>query len=312
MYLRQRRSSDAQNADSRGFTVVELLVCLSVIGLITAIVLPAVLRSRAAARQVQCKNNVRNLGLALNSFVGTHRHFPVLPGNDFPQSSAFLQLLPYLDESNLYQKLLDAEVSGPLFGPIVPEITTGRPSVLVCPEDGNAATKPRTTCYATNEGWPIPLSQRTKLVRDGVMYQASGRRGNKVFPQAIRSGLSNTAAIAEIVTWRSGRGPWTVYGGDPLNRVPDLTPEAARETCLGFNGGSGQRGRLWSWFYPGSTGYNHVMLPNEKSCIGAWGSASRHGGGVQVSLCDGSVRFVSDSIDPKVWLVLGSRIGGSR
>ncbi len=309
MRVHRHQLFGANSIRRRGFTVLEVLVCISVIGLIIAIVLPAVMNSRAAARQVQCKNNVSNLGLALNSFVGTHGHFPVLPGYDFPQSSAFLQLLPHLDQSSLYQKLLAKEVPGIVFGPVVPEIATGRPSVLVCPEDGNAAANRLATCYATNEGWRIPQSQRTSLVRDGVMYQASGRRGNKVYPQSITSGLSNTAAIAEIVPWASSLGPGTVYGGDLLD--PDMTPEAARAKCLGaIDVSSRRRGSLWSWFYPGATGYNHIMLPNEKSCKYAWGSASRHGSGVQVSLCDGSVRFVSDSVDPNVWFVLGSRVGG--
>ena len=290
---------------------MEVLVCISIIGVIVALVLPAVLHSRAAARQVSCTNNVRNLGLALNSFVGVHGHFPVLPGQDFPQSSAFVQLLPHLDQSNLYEKLLSSDLPGGfVLGPVVPEIDSSRPSVLVCPEDGTAVTNRRTTCYATNEGWPIPPSQKTGLARDGVMYQNGGRE-NKVFPQAITSGLSNTAAIAEIVPWGNGIGPWTVYGGDPLDRVPDLTPTGASAKCRQATGSSSSlRGRLWSWFYPGSTGYSHIMLPNEKSCNGAWGSASKHRGGVQVSLCDGSVRFVSDAVDPNVWLVLGSRIGG--
>lgn len=305
--IRKNQPHPANNKAASGFTVMELMVSLSVIVLLAALLIPAVMQARSTARQLGCKNNSRNLGVALSGYVETHGHFPVLPGRDFPQSSAFLQLLPHLDEAALYDKLKNSKTPGLILRPVTEEIATGRPSVLVCPEDSTAESDPLATCYATNEGWWLREDRGKNLVRDGIMYQASGRRGNQVTPAAIKSGMSNTAAIAEITPGGNTMGRWAIYS---TSLTSTHSKNEARNECLASTKvASLDRGRLWSWFFPGSTGYSHIMRPNEKSCNEAFASASWHTGGAQVTMCDGSVRFVSDEIDPDVWMVLGSRLG---
>ena len=94
---------------SRGFTLIELLVVISIIGVLVALILPAVQKAREAARRSQCKNNLKQLGLALQGYHDAFKVFPYRSGGATSNNnrlSGFVPLLPYYDQLNLYQAVM--------------------------------------------------------------------------------------------------------------------------------------------------------------------------------------------------------------
>lgn len=304
-----RRPFSARRMVSRlGFTVTEVITVIAITSLLLALVLPAVSNARRASRAVQCRNNFRQIGVALQDFVGVHGHFPILP-DKIAEASAFLQILPNLGDANLFQAI----AASPL-RTRDRDLMKKRPAVYACPEDGYAVGDPLTTSYATNEGWiPVPDYTPPKkfMPRNGVMFQGGRHHGAPIRPQFITDGLSNTAAVGEIVPT-----PYQDFNSaSTMHFQTDVTQFHSAEQIRAACNGSGsilghRRGFSWTWFQPYATGYNHIQQPNQRVCNFALTSQSKHSGGTHLGFCDGSVRFFSDQIDYRVWQALGSRNGG--
>lgn len=292
----------------RGITVLELLVAVSIIGLLMALLIPAVQNSREAARRTQCQSHLRQLGVAMHGFHEQHGRFPIASSGEW---SFHVKILPFIDQTPLFNSIPAGSGN---------HVDASKTRILLfeCPSDSQSGVphgrdESYPTSYAVNYGSGVQRFGHNGLFRTGPLGVSAAE---------VTDGLSNTAAIAEILI---GNGESdirrslfsTAY---PLLEASQLDQFAqfCRDTGRGRIGASLNwfRGRSWSEGPPLNTGYNHVLLPNDVSCInatnvqeGAYSAGSEHPGGVHVLFGDGHTDFVSTTVDFAVWRALGSRDG---
>ncbi len=306
-----------------GFTLVELLVVIAIIGVLVGLLLPAVQAAREAARRMSCGNNMKQLGLALHNYHDTYSVFPAAAtgtssgtNHNASRLSCFVAMLPYVEQQALYDEF---QANNGQTG--VPWSSTSYFNIdlptLACPSDGNLQDRDRgKTSYVGNKG-----DRTTEL----TSWEFERGRGlflwNRPLKMAnIKDGASNTLAFSEIVQSPSYGGDnrevagGVLQGMDVHNSRPTICKAAVNPTdksrFLG-TAGSGThssylRGNRWADAYPVYTGFTTVLGPNSPSCSNGspedngnavFSAYSWHPGGVQVTLVDGSVRFVAESVD---------------
>ncbi|MGD9721694.1 MAG: DUF1559 domain-containing protein [Pirellulales bacterium] len=319
-----------------GFTLVELLVVIAIIGMLVALLLPAVQSARESARRTSCTNNLHQLGVAAHHYHDAKGSFPVgsearelagFPNHPwtFYRWSALAHLMPYLEEANLYGTL---NLKLPLYGvnlavtdANVPAVSQ-RVAVFLCPSDHGQVVSTSfgpinyAACAGTGGGGGSPADT------DGVFYVNSHTRMAN-----ITDGTSHTALFGETLLGQPK--------GTPLARDSHVDYKFALTAPLSSGGCnsssqwniSDPRGFSWANGEFRCALYNHVSFPNDPvpDCIGVplgggaktrytphgWRTArSRHPGGVNLLLADGSVRFVEDSIELAPWQALATRERG--
>jgi len=303
------------NPARRAFTLLECLVAISIIGVLLAILIPAVQSARGMAKKAQCLNNLRQIGLALSNYAATYDSFPMVNSSGY---SFLVTLLPHLDQGPIYHSLNfngEAWVSAMNATGIQTQL-----SVYLCPAD------PPPSWYEAQSGWTGYAGN------GGVGIQKYGHNGAFINgPGAcvrlreFTDGASATAAVAE---WILGSGPRR--DRDPL-RGTFHTPERLLEpdefdlfasACRSLDTATARtslkrKGCEWVRADYGMSLYNHTLTPNDHTCLngsayqqGAWTAGSRHPGGTNVLFADSSARNVRRTVDLAVWRALGSRNGG--
>lgn len=292
------------SARPAGYTLVELLVTITIIASLVALTLPAVQAARESSRRVRCADNLRQIGLALQSYESVRSSFP-----NRSYYSPHAMFLGELEQAVIYHSI---NFSMNVFTDTTSANQTARQTslaVFLCPSDVGIPTFG--TNYAVNEG-----DGRSRYGDNGFVTLPGVRVSE------IVDGTSNTIAFAEFATsrWKSTNPRRVAYGTSNLF----LKAEEFERFVAECNGLSPDPSRITidergtEWLHSGFlyTSYNHVNLPNGRNCTngslipwGAWSAGSLHPGGANILLSDGHVRFVKDSVSLSVWRSLGSRNG---
>jgi prepilin-type N-terminal cleavage/methylation domain-containing protein/prepilin-type processing-associated H-X9-DG protein len=313
-----------------GFTLVELLVVIAIIGILIALLLPAVQAAREAARRSQCANNLKQLGLAMHNYHDAKLTLPPLKpaGGNCCQGTWYYLVLPYMEQENLVAEYenwggTDTSTGGtgtpPRYDTATKnlQISRQRLNTFTCPSD--MPNSPRADIpshnYAVNIG-STDVSQRATV--NSVSFKGAPFRPAK-FASNNPSDLTATP------------GGWLVrpQRGIPFNEVLDGLSNTlmAGEVLQGI--GADLRGFI---VWVRAAGFNSHLPPNStlpdrmtQNCIDQpkqnlpcvvdttndmFASRSRHPGGVQVLLCDGSARFVQQSVSIDIWRAASSSRGG--
>lgn len=306
------------NRRRRAFTLIELLVVIAIIAVLIALLLPAVQQAREAGRRTQCRNNLKQLGLALHNYHGSYGCFPFAQEDSAKSYSAISQLLPYFDQANAYNLI---NFSLPYSDPANTTPRNLEIPALRCPTDSinPISGQGGATNYMANKGsgiiWLDPSGPNTGFpAQSGVMYyQSLVRIGD------ILDGSSNTAAFSERLLADGNNGIVSPVADVFFSPASPNTPDEAVTMCnaVDITNLANQFPLFMGapWMH-GQHTYLHVNVPNSRSCgfftvlRASMPPSSRHVGGVHVQLCDGSVRFVSENVDRVVWRAVGTRNGG--
>ncbi len=298
--------------NKHGFTLVELLVVIAIIGVLVALLLPAVQSAREAARRSQCISQLKQVGIAMHNYENTYQRLPV-GAYGCCWGTWQVSALPYIEQKALYDAYVmdrkfgipvdDARYSNPLNLPV----TTKNIKTLTCPSD----TKPQRTAnqgityhnYVVNFGNTVydQINYQSVTFLGAPFSEVTAVQTSK--PGArfaeITDGLSNTLMLAETIqgqagdlrgfSWWRGGAVFEGYQG-PNSPIPD------------------------SLYAGGQCKSDHPLNP---PCLEAttstttmMASRSRHPGGVQTSMCDGSTRFITNNIAIGVWRAICSSAGG--
>ena len=318
--------------NSRAFTLVELLVVIAIIGILIALLLPAVQAAREAARRMQCTNHLKQIGLAVHTMHDATKFMPsqgynkdtfkpavgTTPAWGSDRWSYLTSLLPYIEQSAIYASLAADE-----FGSPFDNARTQREAKItpyLCPSDGLFGVGSRVMDGGRIFGMTSYHISRGDVYGASTWNESRGMscRGDSqpMTFGSVTDGLSNTVFASEVVIAGAMESASTdntpVKGGMALGATLDLrngTPEDCRSRIAGkVYSGSGSTGRIglrWCDAYSVHTSFFTCLPPNSASCSQPTGASetevlisasSNHTGGVNVVVCDGSVQFVSDTV----------------
>ncbi|MEW4566953.1 DUF1559 domain-containing protein [Tautonia sp. JC769] len=292
-------------------TIIELLVVVLVIGLLAALLLPAVQGAREAARRAHCANNLKQIGVAIHSYAAAHDVLP--PGNSGRGYSLHASLLPHLGQRPLYDSI---NFEGPATdtSPDSPIATASAAmlDVFLCPSDLPGAGAFGWTNYAGNRG-----TGRRPFDYDGPFaIDPIGLHG-------ITDGTSSTLAISEWIRstpdLKSVGRLRSIFRTSRAYFDPGAFEQFA-EVCRALrdvdSGIMNEKGRGWIRGEYINTLYNHTLNLNMPSCTnagsvqnGAYSAGSRHPRGAHALFCDGHAAFLRESVSLDVWRALGTRHG---
>ena len=341
-----RVSTRIQNRQA--VTLIELLVVIGIVGILIGIIIPSVQMARQSARHMSCKNNMRQISLGVHNYTSVHNCFPPsmlyevetfgktsCPVCSIQQYSLFTRILPGIELLTIYNQInfsvsltdlrLDRSYSyGLASNSTVMKLNI---STFQCPSETKVYRGVTAyTNYRVNVGshWWIVNMSHQNLAPCGIEVLKKFKSNIA----SITDGLSSTVLASEKIigtdydsSFRSDRyialpdDPQMSYGAD--NQVVISVCEAKNSYHRGYYTFSGLSWMVGNLIH-GS--YNHVLTPNSNICDciltgigpqpGIISARSNHPGGVNVSMADGSVRFVKNSISRQVWQAIGTKAGG--
>ncbi|GBD37559.1 hypothetical protein HRbin36_02694 [bacterium HR36] len=325
----------ALHVSTAGFTLIELLVVIAIIGLLMALLLPAVQRVREAANRMRCLNNLKQIGVALHNHHAQLDRFPevmiIRPGftDDW---SIHARLLPYVEQDNVHKLInFNLSYSDPSHWPV----TETKVPIYFCPSDpkhnifnlSHTGQRHLPSTYGANMGTWFVFDPATMQRGDGVF--------SHTYPTQIAEiidGTSNTIGFAEVKAWT----PYLRDSGNPA--TPSQPPPPDYSSTVAYVSGTLRLTGHTEWVEGRvhHAGVTFALPPNTKvPYTDASGnvldvdwtsraeshtqstptyaiitSRSYHPGGVNVLLMDGSTRQVRSTISLQVWRALGTRAGG--
>jgi prepilin-type N-terminal cleavage/methylation domain-containing protein/prepilin-type processing-associated H-X9-DG protein len=336
------------------FTLVELLVVIAIIGILVALLLPAIQAAREAARRTQCQNNVKNIALACLNYESSNKELP--PGGLNAKSDQWsglgwpVLILPYLEDAKIAEDALDSFKGGQNVyttgSPIFNELNKLKPPMYLCPSDselphqlekfvnpdwkgmsyagvsGSAHARglpcPKLAGFNRPSGvfcmWQSPGDLFGPNNWDGLLIQDWG-----VPLKQISDGTSKTLLIGErtyqIRTWMIG-AYWKTPRTEPLKNTPPIGPQStvAFFACKNLNDVGPLNHDPYTGCYIGhdNTLGDRPPVPDSTPrtlSVNNLPFGSFHKGGVNFSYGDGSVKFLPDDLDMRIYLALGSRNG---
>jgi prepilin-type N-terminal cleavage/methylation domain-containing protein/prepilin-type processing-associated H-X9-DG protein len=307
---------------SSGFTLIELLVVIAIIAVLIALLLPAVQQAREAARRTQCKNNVMQLGLALNNYMMAHEVLPPGTQNETGPIQSIegagyhmgwmTQILPYLEQQNVYNHI---DFTKSVYDPINVPVRQQKIAGFICPSDPgsgiSAVAAISNYCGVHNDiETPIDVDQ------NGVLFLNSAIRYEQ-----IRDGSSNTIYVMEArlntgsdLGWMSGtkatlrNAVIAIPGSSQVATSVDATDSGNAEPISESEPNYRLHAITQNNASPFNVRQELADLESGREVVG--GPSSFHTGGGHFLMGDGSVRFISQNIDPKTFRNLANRADG--
>lgn len=321
MFLKTKHLS-LRSAHRSAFTLVELLVVIAIIGILVGLLLPAVQAAREASRRMQCSNNLKQLALAVLNYESSHKRFP---SNRTAHSSLSVHsaVLPFLEQSAVSNQVDTSFVWSHAKNDIARAASI---PTFLCPSDPVQSTPAgwAPTNYRSNQGsgilYGLPPSDSSD---PNLGFETpNGPFQPTLFTKLaeISDGLSNTAAWSE-----HGLGDFSNAISSPTDtfwpQTNPATADQAMQDCAAIDSvnltfqRNSNVGAPWLQGSHSTTIYFHAAPPQFRSCMFPPGRISTtahsyHAGGVQAARCDGSVSFISQTIELSVWRAMGSRNAG--
>ena len=309
-----------------GFTLVELLAVIAIIGTLVGLLLPAVQAARESARRSTCSNDMKQATLACLLFNDAKRRFPRGEGEPIYISVSrplgetygiFTTLLPFIEQSALFDRILSTiSTQNCQNNTAANACTTGSGIPYACPSDPaggpRAARKPIQSFRAN---WGDIMGNQNEAFDPsyrGPTVSTTSRPHATVTVARITDGLSKTIMLSEVA---HPNGQTTSPGGIVMSVTNwgRAAAQPAPSTCLAaaaagtsWMPASTVAGQSFAWAqsFPDQTGFYTILPPNAPTCVSStswqnssYNASSFHVGGVNVGFCDGSVRFVANSID---------------
>jgi prepilin-type N-terminal cleavage/methylation domain-containing protein/prepilin-type processing-associated H-X9-DG protein len=321
-----------------GYTLIEILVVIAIIGILAGIVIPAVQSAREAGRRAQCLNNLKQIGLALTSYAAQYEAYPSLCYKSIPNLpnspagsfySPLVQVLPLLEQGILFNAINFMRFPDDGYALYANStVMTTRVGLFLCPSDITSSVPGYGRAnYRFNVG-PV-TNHGSSMGPRGNMGPFSV--GDNHFLSGYPDGLSSTAGVSERLQgdWQAGkvgRGDYRLEPKDGIRgreTVDEILAYCRSATSDQFESRAGE-----TWFLSGfhNTIFNTANVPNPETldCAeddyrhlhgglihsGVFSASSRHPGGVNVAMMDGSVRFVKDGVSLAVWRAISTRNGG--